>query len=199
MCISTDSAQSPHSDNMAVIDGLEDIHVKIRSRNQPIIEYEVPTDAKPNSASNNVTKYIPAVANEEFNISLAIKSEYKHDCPTLGFNIFVDGVKVASKCCLQSKRGKVTEWELLVEGPEMGNLASGHGQVRPLKFSREAMSNGTGKITVEVQRRGEGKRVALEDIPDLYVQHAFAALKGHATPQVILYVFLCPFRSHISH
>jgi len=184
---------STQRDTMAIIVGLQGIHVKVRVGNRDAREYRpLPSfegkSTKPSATTNVVTKYISAAADEEFGILLSITSEYEHDCPTLGFDVFVDGVKVASKCCLQSKRGKFAGWKLLIEGTEMGNLDSGNGEVRPFKFSRVAVSNGTGEIAVEVHRRGEGERVILGDIPDFYVQQASAALKGKAMPQVISYV-----------
>jgi hypothetical protein len=46
-------------------------------------------------------------------------------------------VKVASKCCLHSKRGKVAGWKLLVEGTEMGALDSGNREVVKIRTQEE--------------------------------------------------------------
>lgn len=115
----------------------------------------------------SITRYVAADAGTEFKVSLIITSEYMFDSPTLGFDVFVDGVKLASKCCLQSKRGCLTDRKLVVEGVEMGELDTGRGDVRPFTFNKM----GEGEITVEVHRRGEGELVQMgyvaepEDIP----------------------------------
>jgi hypothetical protein len=142
---------------MAVIPGLEGLDVSIRVNSLAVAEHS--TSSRPNA----VTTYILAAApHTEFEVFLSITSEYKFDCPTLGFDIFVDGVKLAAKCCLQSKRGWVKEWVRLVQGAEMGELDAGRGEVRPFMFGKM----GEGEIRVEVHRRDRGQRVDMDNVPE---------------------------------
>jgi hypothetical protein len=100
---------------MAVLSGLVGVDVTVRVNSIQVTEHSTVT-----SSPHAVTTYISADPNTEFEVFLSILSEYKIDCPTLGFDIYVDGVKLAAKCCLQSKRGWMKEWVRPVQGAEIG-------------------------------------------------------------------------------
>jgi hypothetical protein len=86
---------------MAVLDGLEGIEVSVCVHGQALHEYEdndleaEPGDVGAYQASKTVSKYLEAVTDKEFSIKIVVKDPYEMDCPTLGFQVKVDGMVVS--------------------------------------------------------------------------------------------------------
>ena len=84
---------------MAIHGDLEGIEVTICIDGQPVTEYETDNDeiehsqplVKLHQANVTVTNYIEAITNKEFSIKVEIRPPYKFDCPTLTFQIMIDG------------------------------------------------------------------------------------------------------------
>jgi hypothetical protein len=78
---------------MAVIDPMPGLEVAVCVDQQPLHEY-ANDEFHARAQLNMVSTYIESETMKEFSIKLVVKEPYTLDCPTLGFQIFVDGVKV---------------------------------------------------------------------------------------------------------
>jgi len=121
---------------MAVIDSILGISVVVCVDEQALAEYD-DDDFNAEKSSNMISKYIQSDILKEFAVRLAIVPPYSMNCPTLGFQIYVDGIKVREpllrKAVLSRGGG---HWESLFNGIK---YSTGGQQpdciLRPFKFS----------------------------------------------------------------
>jgi hypothetical protein len=121
---------------MAVIDSILGISVVVCVDEQALAEYD-DNDYPTEPGSSMVSKYIQSDVLKEFAVRLAIKPPYTMNCPTLGFQIYVDGIKTREpllrKAVLSRGGG---HWESLFHGIK---YSTGGQQpdciLRPFKFS----------------------------------------------------------------
>jgi len=78
---------------MAIFDGLPGIEVAICVDGEALTEY-MDADFETELGSTTVSSYIQSETGKEFSIKLIVKDPFELFYPTLGFQIFVDGVKV---------------------------------------------------------------------------------------------------------
>jgi hypothetical protein len=120
---------------MAILDQLPGIEVAVCIDEQQLEEY--PDDefqARPHV--NTVSTYIESKTLREFSVKILVKEPYVLTCPTLGFQIIVDGVKVREP--LLTQRGFEhcgRKWETFWSGikyPTEGQNCI----LRPFRFSK---------------------------------------------------------------
>ena len=120
---------------MAVIDPLPGLEVAVCVDQQPLHEY-ADNEFHASAQLNMVSTYIESETMKEFSIKLVVKQPYTLDCPTLGFQIFVDGVKVREPVLTQTtfescERNWETFWDGVKYPTEGQNCI-----LRPFRFSK---------------------------------------------------------------
>ncbi|KAE9368744.1 hypothetical protein N431DRAFT_494139 [Stipitochalara longipes BDJ] len=193
---------------MAVLEGLEGIEVTVCVDNQALREYDDDEVEKQSGAigeyqaSKTVSKYIEAVTGKEFTISLAVRAPYKMDCPTLVFQINLDGSKVARPMLRKSQYQYRLGWERVTSGVKHQlDGASKRCSIRHFRFAEIQTTedqaklhsvkadaeriSAVGGISVSVFRKSESVKSqavvnhCLKSNPDAAVHEK--ALKGQST------------------
>jgi hypothetical protein len=120
---------------MAILDELPGIEVAVCINEQQIREY-VDDDSLATPQLNTVSKYIMSEKLAEFSIKIIVKEPYALNCPTLGFQIIVDGVKVREPLLTQKGFEHCgRKWETFWSGikyPTEGQNCI----LRPFRFSK---------------------------------------------------------------
>jgi hypothetical protein len=80
----------------------------------------------------SISKYIESETDREFAIGLTISSLFKLDCPSLGFSLLIDGVRVAKTIFRGSYNGLDKPWSCFMDGIRVGPART----LMPLKFSK---------------------------------------------------------------
>jgi hypothetical protein len=125
---------------MAVIPDLLSLEITVCVNGTPLTEYE---DDEPQGQTLSVThegipavksisKYIESETNREFAIGITISSTFKLDCPSLGFSLLIDGVRVAKTISRGSYNGLDKPWSCFMDGIRVGPART----LMPLMFSK---------------------------------------------------------------
>jgi hypothetical protein len=120
---------------MAILDELPGIEVAVCIDEQQVHEYfDDEFHTKPHV--NTVSTYIESETSREFAVKIIAKEPYALNCPTLGFQIFVDGVKVREPVLTQTEFERCgRKWEIFLCGIKYAT----EGQnciLRPFRFSK---------------------------------------------------------------
>ncbi|PMD38440.1 hypothetical protein L207DRAFT_585338 [Hyaloscypha variabilis F] len=187
---------------MAILSSLPGIQVTVCVGGQDAPEHD-DNDMEPNPEPNLVSSYIEAETMMEFSIKLIVQDPFNLSYPTLGFQIYVDGVKVREPLLRRVIFEKANGyWESMWGGIK---LSTGDDQEncveRPFKFSEihtstddenldaletdKSLMNKVGEIVVKLHRRHKshfiGPKVEHDaplDAPPSVVHEK--ALKGQA-------------------
>ncbi|PQE06594.1 hypothetical protein CJF31_00009722 [Rutstroemia sp. NJR-2017a BVV2] len=95
---------------MAILDLLPDIEITVDVDKQPLKEYNdddlqvVPGEVGEYQASRTVSKYIEAVSGKDYCINMKVGSGYQRDCPTLSFELDIDGKRIRSWCLRECQK-----------------------------------------------------------------------------------------------
>ncbi|KAF4626758.1 hypothetical protein G7Y89_g11398 [Cudoniella acicularis] len=167
---------------MAVIKGLLGIEAKIIVNNKRVGEWldigveeegldEATANLQPNTKT--VCKFVETITDQEFSVFVNINRQYKRTSPSLGFDIFVDGVEIATKLFQQSALNADKSWSLYVHGVHQLDPKTSTEQVRPFKFCQietlfddgylakvsidKKLLSKTGEVKIEIHRRSEAQ------------------------------------------
>jgi hypothetical protein len=120
---------------MAVLNELPGVEVAVFIDEQQLHEY-ADDEFRARPHVNTVSTYIESETLKEFSVKIIVKEPYSLNCPTLGFQIFVDGVKVREPLLTQTAFERCgRKWETFWNGikyPTEGN----HCILRPFGFSK---------------------------------------------------------------
>jgi hypothetical protein len=125
---------------MAVIPDLLGLEITVCVDGTPLTEYE---DDEPRGqalsvtregipAGKSISKYIESETDREFAIDLTISNPFKLDCPSLGFSLLIDGVRVAKTIFRGSHHGLDKPWSCFMDGIRVGPART----LMPLMFSK---------------------------------------------------------------
>jgi hypothetical protein len=120
---------------MAILDEIPGIEVAVCIDEQQLKEY-VDDEFHGRPHVNTISTYIESETLREFSVKILIKEPYVLNCPTLGFQIIVDGVKVREPLLTQKGFEHCgRKWETFWSGikyPTEGQNCI----LRPFRFSK---------------------------------------------------------------
>jgi hypothetical protein len=124
---------------MAVIPDLLGFEITVCVDGTPLPEYAddepeeetLPVTFGETPAAKSISKYIESETDQEFAIGLTISSPFKVDCPSLGFSLLIDGVRIAKTIFRGSHYGLDRPWSCFMDGIRVGLART----LMPLKFS----------------------------------------------------------------
>jgi hypothetical protein len=120
---------------MAILDELLGIEVAVCIDEQHLQEY-VDDEFHGRPHVNTISTYIKSETLREFSVKILVKEPYVLNCPTLGFQIIVDGVKVREPLLTQKGFEHCSrKWETFWSGikyPTEGQNCI----LRPFRFSK---------------------------------------------------------------
>lgn len=122
---------------MAIFPLLRGVEVSICVNDVPLVEHEddaQPAQAGDYRASRTMTKYLEVVAGTRFGILSSVGPQYNPDCPTLGFQIYVEGVRFPTQLCMKSELKASPEWVHNLKGDHEQDL-NGADFLKPFTFS----------------------------------------------------------------
>lgn len=122
---------------MAIHDKVPGIEVTVEVDGAPLVEYAASNDQAQHEdravqfhlANCAITKYIECRTGKHFSVRMAIDAGYKWDSPSLGLEVWVDGVRACSKI-VSRKTYEYKRYSSVVEGIKFRAL----GQLRPFTF-----------------------------------------------------------------
>jgi hypothetical protein len=125
---------------MAVIPDLLGLEITVCVNGTPLTEYEddeprgqaFPVTREGIPAGKSISKYIKSETDREFAFGLKISSPFKLDCPSLGFSLLIDDMRVAKTIFRGSYNGLDKPWSCFMEGIRVGPART----LMPLKFSK---------------------------------------------------------------
>jgi hypothetical protein len=125
---------------MAIIPDLPGLEVTVCVNGTALTEYAddqplaqvLPITLQERPATKAMSKYVESGTDQEFAIGLTISSLFKLDCPSLGFSLLVDGVRVTKTIFRGSQYGLDKPWSCFMDGRRVGPART----LMPLKFSK---------------------------------------------------------------
>jgi hypothetical protein len=125
---------------MAVFDFIRGLKVEINVDGVAVQEYDDNEEedddlvgAKQYQASRSVNKYVEAISGKNFEVVITVGPPYTFDCPTLMFEVIVDGKNVAQPLFESSTYNRTNSNPFPVSGVMIEEV--GKDVLKPFKFS----------------------------------------------------------------
>ncbi len=116
---------------MAILKGIE---ASVIIDGKALTEYDdEDTIDESSDHTSEVSKYIEAVSDAEFSISITVPKTYKFGANALAFKLSIDGVSVTTELCREAKLNNLRkDWHQTIAGSRVKNGEEWY--LRPFRF-----------------------------------------------------------------